>query len=116
MSIGVNTVYDASVDNTNQVVAARGCTLRYFLLSNPGTVDAYFQVFDALTADVTVGTTTPKASFIIPAGVSATQAGAYEYTGPPIHFQKGLVYACTTTSAGGTDPVVKPVLGLLEWT
>ena len=106
---------DTSVDNSNQVVKASGGRVRHFLLTNGGVVDAWFHLYDALTADVVVGTTTPKISFVVPAGTSATVVGAYEYTGPTLWFETGIIYAATTTPTGGTDPVVKPTLGLLQY-
>lgn len=109
------TIRDTSVDNTNQVVKAKPGHVRHFILTNGGTVDAWFHLYDGLTANVTVGTTTPKASFVVPAGASATQVGAYEYEGPALDFQKGIIYACTTTLTGGDDCTTKPALGVLSY-
>ena len=109
------TIRDTSVDNTNQVVRTTAGRVYYFLLSNGGTVDAWFHLYDALTADVTVGTTVPKASFVVKAGTSATVVQTYEYNGVPLHFEFGIIYAATTTPTGGTDPVVKPTLGILAY-
>lgn len=106
-------IRDTSVDNTNQVVKASPGNVNYFLLTNGGTVDAWFHLYDALTANVIVGTTTPKHSFVVPAGASATVVAAYEYMGPELTFETGIIYAATTTPTGGTDPTTKPVLGLL---
>ena len=114
MSRGYKTHRDTSVDNTNQVLKASPGHIAYFQISNGGTVDAYLQFYDALTAAVTVGTTTPKCTFLVPAGVGATQVGAYEFTAlPELDFQVGIVYACTTTPTGGTDPTTKPMLGIM---
>ena len=104
-------VRDTSVDNTNQVVKVGSGRVYWFKLTNGGVVDAWFHFYDALTANVTVGTTVPKLSFCVPAGASATVTAQYEYDGIPIHFETGIIYAATTTPTGGTDPVVKPTLG-----
>ena len=106
-------VRDTSVDNSNQVAKIGEGEVAYFLLTNGGTVDAWFHLYDALTADVSVGTTVPTYSFPVPAGTSATVVAAFEYMGPPLHFEVGIIYACTTTPTGGTDPTVKPTLGAL---
>lgn len=106
-------IRDTSVDNSNQVVKIGGGEVAYFQGSNGGVVDAYLHFYDALTANVTVGTTVPTYSFLIPAGTAATTAGAYEYTGPPLHFEIGCVYAAVTDMTGSTNPSVKPALGLL---
>lgn len=116
MPLHTKTLRDVSVDNTNQEVKATPGTVFYFLLTNGGTVDAWFHLYDALTANVTVGTTAPKASFVVPAGTSSTVVGAYEYGGPPLEFQVGIIYAATTTVGGGVNPTVKPVLGHLSYT
>lgn len=113
---GYLTLRDTSADNTNQVVKASPGHVVYFQISNGGTVDAYLHFYDALTANVTVGTTTPKATFLVPAGVGTTQVGAYEFTGgAALDFQTGIIYACSTTVTGGTDCTVKPVLGILQY-
>lgn len=109
------TARDTSVDNTNQALKVGNGEIAYFQITNGGTVDAYFQIYDALTASVTVGTTAPTWTFLVPAGVGATQVGAYEYTGAPLKFEVGAIYACTTTPTGGTDPTTKPVLGILRY-
>ena len=111
-----NTLRDASVDNTNQVAKVGNGEVAYFQVTNGGTVDAYLHFYDALTADVTVGSSpAPIATFLVPAGTAADHAGAYEYNGPPIKFEVGLVYAATTTFAGGTNPTTKPALGIMSY-
>lgn len=115
MATPYRTVRDASVDNSNQVVKTGEGEVAYFILFNAGVVDAFFHLYDDVTANITVGTTVPKATFLVPAGVDSTHAGAYEYLGPPIHFEVGVVYACSTTVAGGTDTSVKPALGSLQY-
>lgn len=104
---------DTDVDNTNQVVKVGGGDLAFFQVTNPNTVDVFFQIYDGLTASVSVGTTTPTATFIVPAGTAADHSGAYEYDGPPIKFEIGLIYAATTTVTGGTDPTTGAVLGVM---
>lgn len=109
------TLRDTSADNTNQVVKIGQGSVKHFILTNGGTVDAWFHLYDGLTAAVIVGTTVPKASFVVKAGTSATVVQSYEYLGPPIHFETGIIYACTTTPTGGTDCVTKPTLGVLSY-
>lgn len=115
MATPYRTHRDSSVDKSNQVVKIGEGEVAYLQVTNGGTVDAYFHLYDGLTADVTVGTTTPIATFLVPAGAGTTQVGAYEFSGPPIHFEKGIVYAATTTFGGSTDPTAKPALGLLQF-
>lgn len=71
--------------------------------SNPNASMCYCQVFDALAANVTLGTTPPLFSFGIPAtGVVAAAWGANR--NPDYNFQNGILIAMTTTRAGSTGP------------
>ena len=119
MATPYRTVRDEGVTATvtGQVVKIGEGEIAYFVITNGGVVDAYFHIYDALVADVSVGTTVPKASFPVPAGADATHVGICEYNGPPIHFEVGAVYACTTSplAAGSTTPVVSPNLGTLQY-
>lgn len=100
---GVTTLRDADIDNTAQACkVARGHLYGYHV-QNPNASDAWLQFYDAAAADVTVGTTTPKLSLIVPAN------GAIEaYLGDDnaIRFSTAITYSATTTAAGGTDPTV----------
>jgi hypothetical protein len=66
-------------------------------LFNPSNAIAYFQFFDALTADVTIGATTPTFVIGIPAG-----GGVVVALNCPKAFHTGLVYAAATTPTGAT--------------
>lgn len=73
-------------------------------VSNPDAVDAHIQFFDAVAAsDVTLGTTAPKASYLIAAQIAASKRGKCEkqFT-HPIMFTLGCWYAITTTPTGNT--------------
>jgi hypothetical protein len=71
--------------------------------SNSNAAMCYCQVFDALAASVTLGTTAPLLSFAIP-GSSAINAVWGADRNPGYIFQKGIVIAMTTTRAGATSP------------
>lgn len=97
--------FDSDGDNTAQTIKAGPGWLYMLEVSNPNTADAFIQLFDALAADVTVGTTTPKHSFLVPAGASATQRGAMDRVWVEgLAFETGITYACTTTPTGNGDP------------
>ncbi len=117
MATPYRAIRDESCDNSNQVVKVGEGEVAYFLVTNGGTVDAWLHLYDAVTANVSVGTTIPKASFCVPAGVDPTHVGTFEYPGPPLHFEQGIIYAATTSplAAVSTTPVVSPVLGLLQY-
>lgn len=91
----VTTVFDSSGDNTAQAGLARGCYLAWLEVTNPNNVDGFIQFFDAATGSVTVGTTTPKLSFLVPANGGNDKVFAH-----PIHFNTALTYACATTATG----------------
>jgi len=68
--------------------------------SNPTTADAYLQIFDGTTADTTLAVTTPKQSYLVPAG-SGTKSGALEKTFiPPLKMGTAITYAFTLTVDG----------------
>lgn len=93
-------------DETATTVVAGPVLLFNIMGFNTGGAVSYLQFFDALVADVTVGTTTPTFVIPLPAG------GGYdaEYVLPE-GFRTGIVIACTATAAGagapGADAIVK---------
>lgn len=66
---------------------------------NPNASVAYIQIFDALTANITLGTTVPKSSY----GIPATNAKSFTL---PIGdgFLTAIAAAVTTTATGSTAP------------
>lgn len=96
---GYDTVRDADVDNTAQACKTSKGRLYGYHIQNPNASDAWLQLYDVAAGSVTVGTTTPKLSLIVPAN------GAIEHIGViPIAFDTAITYSATTTAAGGTDP------------
>lgn len=82
-------------DNTKTVVAAHKIFVKRFIVTNVDSAVRYLQTFDALTGDVTVGTTAPTMPYAIPA-TSTLEINVDKV------YETGLVYAVTTTSTGGT--------------
>ena len=103
---GELTLFDADGDNSAQVMKASDGVLLFLEVSNPNAADAYLQLFDLAAGDVTVGSTTPKLSFLVPAG-DGTKDGAMDkvFVGG-IDFSTAITYACTVEVAGNTDPSV----------
>jgi len=115
MSWGPSTPYfDSDGDNSAQAVKASGGILTGIEISNPNSVDCYLQLFDALAADVTVGSTTPTLSLLIPAGDgtndSAMDKALHE---GGIQFKNGITYACTTGATNADDPATGLIVNLL---
>ena len=110
---GLDTLFDSDGDNTAQQCKASAGRLYGFEVSNINNADAFIQFFDLATGSVTVGTTTPKLSFLIPKG-DATNRGASDKTFViPITFATAITYACTTTATGNGDPSTGLIVNLL---
>lgn len=60
-------VFNAAVAATKVVVNSRECLIHGLVVVNQTAAEAFLQVFDALTANVTVGTTAPDWVIPIPA-------------------------------------------------
>lgn len=108
------TYFDADADNTATAVKTVAGRVRGIEASNPNTIDAYVQFFDLATGDVTVGTTTPEQSFLVPGGASSTLVGAMDknFGEDGVDFQTAITVACTTTATGSTDPTTGLVLNI----
>lgn len=97
--------FNASGTSTKSVVKAAEGHLYDLEVSNPTNADAFIQIFDALTGAVTVGTTTPTLSLLVPAGNGTIRGAMDKHFGEEgLVFTSGIVYACTTTPTGSTAP------------
>jgi len=88
---------------TNSVVTIKGSKtpLLYYSCYNPSGLDAFVQLFDAVSASaVRLGTTMPKRVLTAP-GLSDT--GPQQPT-PPLSFSLGMQVAATSTSNGPAAP------------
>ena len=105
MAIHVRTLFDSDGDNSAQALKTSAGELHYIHVVKPNSVDTYLQLFDVAAGSVTVGTTTPKLSFLVPAG-NGTDAGGFteQFEAYPVHFEVAITYACTTTATGNGDP------------
>lgn len=108
------TLFDSSVVATAEAGRTIGGYIKKLHVINPNVTDAYLQLFDLAVADVTLGTTTPKVSFLIPAG-SGGASGAYadDFGVDGLHFQTAITYACTTTATGNTAPTTGLILNVV---
>ena len=108
------TLFDSDGDNTAQACRTSGGILKKIHIINPNSTDAFLQLFDAAVADVNVGTTTPKQSYLIPAGNGVTY-GAYEadFASDGLKFATAITYACTTTATGSGDPTTGLIVNMV---
>jgi len=100
-------IFDADGDNTAQTfLATDGCLCR-IEVANPNAAVAFLQLFDE-TGTITVGTTTPKMSILIPKGDGSGNYGSkfINFGRPGLPFGASIKYACTTTPTGSGDPTV----------
>lgn len=105
--------FDADGNNAAQVASASAAQLVGISVSNINAADAFLQLFNTAAGSVTVGTTTPVLSFLIPKG-DATNYGSRDIMFPkPIDFDTAITYACTTTPTGAGDPSTGLVVNLL---
>ena len=113
-TIDTQNLYDGDGDNSEQAVSTSAVDVYHIHVVNKNTADAFLQLHDGLAASVTIGTTTPTLSFLVPAAASATQAGAIDlkFEHAPLRFRTGLIYACTTSESGNTDPTTGLVVNI----
>lgn len=82
-------------------------------IASINTTDIFVQFFDALAADVTVGTTTPDYVLFIAASDGTNRTGKDAYFSFPWKFNKSIVIAATTTATGNTAPGTAIMANLL---
>jgi len=91
--------------STAVLVKANLTWLHSMEVENPNTTQVYIQLFDAkAVSDVTVGTTTPDQTYVVPAGDGTDNGAKIKDYSDPLRFHKGLVFAVTTTATGNGDP------------
>lgn len=106
--------FDSDGDNTAQAVKTTRGDIYYINVTNQNTADAYLQLFDAAAGSVSVGTTAPIQSYLIPGGDGTNSGGlTQEFYNAPIHFENAITYACTTTATGSTDPTAGLTVNIL---
>lgn len=81
-----------------QVVSGGVHNLANVIVYNPNGSVEYIQLFDALIAGVTLGTTVPKMVIPIPASTTVSIPVS------PVSFFTGISAAATTTPTGSTAP------------
>ena len=108
------TLFDSDGDNTAQACKTTAGKLVYVHIVNPNTAQAFLQLFDLAVASVTVGTTAPKQTYLVPAG-DGVNSGAFDhdFQTDGLDFQFAITYACTTTATGNGDPTTGLTVNLV---
>ena len=98
-ALEVQTVRDADVNNTAQVLSDGPGLLKSIFISNPNAAIEHVHLYDLATGNVTVGTTVPKLTF----GLAAS--GHINLTELDVNFATAITMAATDEADGGaTDP------------
>ena len=96
----LDSYYNGSVNGTKVVVTAAPTLIQSISVLIATSAEAYLQLFDKVTGDVTVGSTAPSMVF----GVGAE--GNPHYVFPtPIYFKTGLVVASATARDGNSAAI-----------
>lgn len=90
--------FAAAQKNVKTTVKAAPGQLFGWSIANLDASITYLQLFDALVANVTVGTTAPNFDIVIPASGALNQVSDF----PAGNFQNGITIAATTTATGST--------------
>lgn len=97
---GLTPYRNTALSNSDQAVKASAGRLYTYHIQNPNfDSDVFVHLYDASTASVTVGTTTPTWTWWIPAG------GAVDGVWPvPLIFATAITVAAVTTLTGSVAP------------
>lgn len=97
-SAGLSTNFQAALTNTAVAVDANPGQLYELYCYNSNAAVGFVQLFDLATGSVTLGTTTPKLSY----GIPATNASGFTVSLVGTQFSTAISAAATTTATGST--------------
>lgn len=100
---------NAAVTNTPAQVKSGGGRVHQYHFGNPNSAVVFVHFYNALAANVTVGTTAPVASYMI-----AANSALDGFWPNSLNFSTGVTVAVTTNAAGGTAPAT-PILCTLGY-
>jgi hypothetical protein len=103
---GGKTLYsNTALTNTKQQVKGSAASLYGWHIYNPNAAVTYVQIFNALSASVTVGTTAPDMVIGVPANSAVSLNDSLG-----LNFATGLTIAATTTFNGSTAPATQALV------
>ena len=98
-AVGMDSFRNTAITNAAVAVKSSAGNLYWLHVENAGTAKAYLNFYDGAAGGITVGSTTPTLSLVIPA------SGGYTDPLPlPVAFATAITIAATTTPTGGTAP------------
>ena len=106
--------FDSSVTATVENLQTSPGYLDFFEVQNPNIVQVFLQLFDGAAASVTLGTTAPTMSLLVPPGDGNASGGRAEVLNHPPYFNKAISYAVTTTATGSTAPTTACGVGFVR--
>lgn len=108
---GGTTMYrNVDVDETEDQVKGSAGQVYWIQCSNIDATPIYLHFYNNLAASVTVGTTTPDLTFLVPSQGDANGAGFVLSIPNGIAFSTGITVAATTTVGGAAGPGTNEVL------
>jgi hypothetical protein len=108
-ALACDTFRNAAVTNTAVAAKTSPGTLYGYHVANSGASAAWCQFYDVAQGSVTVGTTTPKLSLLVPAGACLDAPSVV----PGIAFGVAITVGASTTAAGGTAPSTALAVNLI---
>lgn len=100
-SVGMTRFRNTALSNTAVAVKSSAGNLYYYHVYNTNSSDCFLQFYNVAQGSVTVGTTTPDLTFVIPGGGGVLD-GSFDSS--PFSFSTAITIAATTTITGGTAP------------
>jgi len=110
---GLKTWFKKDVDNVEQEISSDETKLVFLQVTNKDSTDAFIQIFKEAAVDVTVGTTTPDQSYLVPAGDGTLYGALVHEFKPGIDCENGLTIACTTTEDGAIATSTALIVNIL---
>lgn len=108
-STAMTSFRNAAVTNTAVQVRSGGGRVHQYHFGNPNSSVIFVHLYNALAANVTVGTTTPVASYMV-----AANSALDGFWPNSFNYGTGISVAVTTTAAGAAAPA-SPVLCMLGY-
>jgi len=106
---GLSKHFNTSHDGSVVTIKSTYGRLFGFEFLNKNTYDVFLQLFDE-SGDITVGTTTPIQSYMIPAGDGIIYGRNSKQLNAPISFDNSIKYAVTQEPTGSTAPATSSII------
>jgi hypothetical protein len=106
-STGLTAYRNPALLATPVQVKSGGSRIHQYHFGNPNSATVFVHIYNALSANVVVGTTVPLATYMV-----AANAALDGYWPNSLTYSVGITLAATTTAAGSTAPAVGVLAGI----